>query len=137
MRTQQQNINNLNKFDFKTKSHFIELFISKKNIFIKEKVLNDILLKNKVLCNINKLKSVVFDKKQNSYILEQGFKIDIFSISDLNLIKLWFNFKKSLSINCLWINVDKSFYNGCICEYDFYKNLCEKYNLNKINCSEY
>ena len=125
----------LNKQKENRIKHYIEIFLSNDNI--KQKDINKILLDNKILCNIIKYNSVVFNKKQEKYKIEKGFKINIFEISNTDLFNLYFEFRNILKINCIWINIDNDFFNNCITKYKPYLTAVNNLNLTPILCSEY
>jgi len=116
--------------------NMIEIFLSNKEMS-KEKTLN-ILLDNKILCNVFNLNSIVLNKKANEYQKQKGFKIVLFDDElDNKFFKCFMELRKQLKINCLWINT-KSF-NGCIMNYkpfiQYEKDVLKLTDLFK--CSEY
>lgn len=111
----------------------MEMYISNSDLEV-SKVLR-ILKENRVLCNVIPLYSVVFNKKAKKTEIEKGCKVDIFSITDNDLFKVYLQLKTELGITCIWINKDK--YSGCICEYKPFINYEKSNNIALVTCSEY
>lgn len=115
-----------------------EIFLSGKNKNLTMSSITKILCKNKILANITQLKSVVFNKSKNKFLVETAFKIDLFS-DELNkeFFKTFMEFRKVLKINCIWINT-KTFSN-CIMKYPaFIKFQQEQKGFKELfKCSEY
>jgi len=111
----------------------LKIFISNKNI--DENILLETLQHKKILCNVTKYKSIIFNKTKNTYEIEPGFKIEPFNINHKGIIALWDALRVNLKIHCLYI---KSFnYEGCITRLPEYLNYCKKNNIEPLTCSEY
>lgn len=112
----------------------IEIFLSGK---VEQEKLLKILQDKKVLCNVFNLNSVVYNKSKKQYLTEKGFKLDCFDLGLKQLYNLWNDLRSEFNINCLWLNIDGSVYNGCICDYKPIINIQKEKGLKCVSCSEY
>ena len=97
-----------------------------------EKKLFKVLMNNEILCDIAGNESIVFNKIANEYRKEQGHKVNIYKITNKKLLNVWLKMREILKINCIWLDMDKEKYHGCIVKY--FSDYSAK---NGIACSEY
>ena len=97
--------------------------------------LTQVLLDNKILCNIYPMQSVIYDKANDQYKVEQGNRVTVFSIENEAVLALWENMHEKLGIHCIWMDTDD--FHGCICQWPWYLQHCASHGIAPLDCSEY
>jgi len=78
-----------------------------------------LLAKLKIACDVDKGKSVTFDKADGVHVIEDRYTITAWDITDNQLRNFWLTSMQMFGIHCLWIEVkgNENEYSGCITEY--------------------
>ena len=100
-------------------------------------------LKNNYLCgNVFPYSCTVRDKNTGKFNIEKGFKVDIFFDSDKltyhnydMAFTTWIRIRTQLGLTCAWVETTE--YQGCINQWQKFKDFCKEFSYLCGKCSEY
>lgn len=96
--------------------------------------ITQVMLHERVLCNVTPIESVVQDK-HGRMAIESGARVDIFDIDRDKLLEVWASIRHELGVHCLWLEA-KGF-EGCIAHWPEYRQVCATNGVKPLVCSEY